>query len=338
MLIRPVKPKDLNALVTLAGKDKIGLTTLPADKDLIEEKIKASRKAFSVQRDKPEDDHYLFVLEDCSSGKVVGTSGIVAAVGVTEAFYSYKLGTTVHASRELDVYNKVSTLHLSNDYTGCSELCTLFLDDYYRKNNNGKLLSKCRFLFMAEFLNCFAPKVIAELRGYCDDNGRLPFWDGLGRHFFSMEFSRADFLSGSGNKSFIAELMPRHPVYVNLLSKETQAAIGKVHESTGPALNMLEKEGFSFQGYVDIFDAGPTVEAQLKYIRAVRYSRVATVTVKKSKSVGKWHVISNREFKDFRCCLTKFSQTEKEEITIDSILAKQLKVKTGDSVRIVALN
>ncbi len=338
MLIRPVKPEDLNELVTLAGKVKIGLTTLPADKDLIEEKIKASNQAFSAQRDKPEDDHYLFVLEDCNSEKIVGTSGIVAAVGVTEAFYSYKLGTTVHASRELDVYNKVSTLYLSNDYTGCSELCTLFLDADYRKNNNGKLLSKCRFLFMAEFTDCFAPKVIAELRGYCDDNGRLPFWDGLGRQFFSMEFSQADFLSGAGNKSFIAELMPKHPVYVNLLSKETRDAIGKVHESTRPALNMLEKEGFSFQGYVDIFDAGPTVEAQLQYIRAVRYSRVATVTVKKSKPIGKWHVISNRKFKDFRCCLTKLSLSTKGGITIDSALAKQLKVETGDSVRVVALS
>ncbi len=216
MVIRPIQTDDLGALENLAGKAMTGLTTLPADRDLLEQKISASVRAFAGRRNKPRDDYYLFVLEDNDTGDVVGISGIVAAVGLNEAFYSYKLGTIVHASRELDVYNRISTLYLSNDYTGCTELCTLFLDEDYRKNNNGKLLSKCRFLFMAEFPERFAEKVIAELRGYSNEKGHSPFWEGLGRHFFSMDFSQADFLSGAGNKSFIAELMPTHPVYVNL--------------------------------------------------------------------------------------------------------------------------
>ncbi len=337
MIIRPVAIEDLDSLVGLAGKALTGLTTLPSDRELLEQKIIASVRAFSMERQEPGDDHYLFVLEDSHAGMVVGTSGLVAAVGVKEAFYSYKLGTTVHASRELDVYNKVSTLYLSNDYTGCTELCTLFLDPDYRKNKNGKLLSKCRFLFMAEFAGGFAPKVIAEMRGYSDENGCSPFWEGLGRHFFSMDFSYADLLSGTGNKAFIAELMPKHAVYVNLLEKETRNAIGKVHKSTGPALNMLEKEGFSFQGYVDIFDAGPTVEAQLKNIRVVRDSRTLSVVVKKKETDGIWYVISNKRYKDFRCCLARLSPARNDKIIITDRLAKKLKVNSGDNVRAVAL-
>ena len=41
-----------------------------------------------------------------------------------------------------------------------------------------------------------------------------------------MEYSTADYLTGIGQKSFIAELMPKHPVYVNLLPADARDAIG----------------------------------------------------------------------------------------------------------------
>ncbi|MFN3589050.1 MAG: arginine N-succinyltransferase, partial [Spirosomataceae bacterium] len=50
------------------------------------------------------------------------------------------------------------------------------------------------------------------------------------------DFPTADYLTGIGQKVFIAELMPKYPIYVSLLSKEAQAVIGKVHEKTRPAL------------------------------------------------------------------------------------------------------
>jgi arginine/ornithine N-succinyltransferase beta subunit len=60
--------------------------------------------------------------------------------------------------------------------------------------------------------------------------------------------------------------------------------IGQVHPDTEPALAMLKSEGFSYQGYVDIFDAGP-VECETGKIRACataspgaghRHARVTT--------------------------------------------------------------
>jgi arginine N-succinyltransferase len=337
MIIRPVRPADIDTLENLAKSAKIGLTTLPPDRNPLEKKIVASQKAFEGDRKEPGNDHYLFVLEDSQTGTVVGTAGIVAAVGVSEAFYSYRVGTEVHACRELGVYTKMSTLYLSNDYTGCTEIGSLFLNPDYRKDKNGKLLSKCRFLFMAEFPDRFARKVIAEMRGYFDEHGRSPFWEGLGRHFFSMDFSQADLLSAIGDKHFIAELMPKHPVYVNLLDKQTQAVIGQVHESTKPALSILEKEGFTYQGYVDIFDGGPTVEAQLKDIRPVRDSVTLPITVGKMPKEGEHHLISNRKLQDFRCCLAKLPLPMGNKITIDKRLAKALEVGSEDTVRLVPL-
>ena len=337
MIIRPVRPEDIDALEYLANSTKVGLTTLPPDRQLLENKIVASRQAFAGERSEPGDDHYLFVLEDTQRGMAVGTAAIVAAVGVSEAFYSYRVGTVVHASRELGVYNKIPTLYLSNDYTGSTELRTLFLDPSYRKDKNGKLLSRSRFLFMAEFPYRFAQKVIAEMRGYSDENGRSPFWEGLGRRFFSMDFSQADFLTGIGNKHFIAELMPKYPVYVNLLSDETQAAIAQVHEYTRRALSILEKEGFSYQGYIDIFDAGPTVEAPIQGIRAIRDSMTLPVTIRTVGAEGGHYLVSNRKQEAFRCAVAQLPVTEGNELIVNDKLAEALKIANGDIVRIVPL-
>src|SRR6202023_3918629 len=100
-----------------------------------------------------------------------------------------------------------------------------------------------RLLFIPEFAQRFAPKIIAELRGKLGEDGKSPFWEGLGRHFFVMEYSRADYLTGIGQKAFIAELMPRHPVYTTLLPATARAVIGKVHTDSLPARAMLEAEG-----------------------------------------------------------------------------------------------
>src|SRR5690606_4677800 len=154
----------------------------------------------------------------------------------------------------------IPTPVLANDLTGNSELCSLFLHADHRTGLNGRLLSKARLLFIAEFRELFGDKIIAEMRGMSDAAGRSPFWESLGRHFFKMEFSQADYLTGVGNKAFIAELMPKFPLYTCFLTEDARAVIGRVHPDTEPALNMLKAEGFSYQGYVDIFDAGPAIE------------------------------------------------------------------------------
>jgi arginine/ornithine succinyltransferase subunit-like protein len=57
------------------------------------------------------------------------------------------------------------------------------------------------------------------MRGVIDETGYSPFWESLGKRFFSMEFARADYLCGTGQKAFIAELMPKHPIYTDFLSR-----------------------------------------------------------------------------------------------------------------------
>src|SRR5690606_21089554 len=135
----------------------------------------------------------------------------------------------VNASHEIKVHVRTPTLQLSNDMTDTTEICSLLLSVSHRGGGNGLLLSRCRFMYLDEFRNYFSDKVFAEMRGVSDSEGRSPLWDALGHKFFDMEFSEADVLSALGNKSFIAELMPKYPIYIPLLPESAQAVIGRVH-------------------------------------------------------------------------------------------------------------
>ncbi|UTP72954.1 arginine N-succinyltransferase [Alteromonas sp. LMIT006] len=331
-VIRPIAQKDFAALLQIAEESGIGFTSLPVDDTLLQNKIEKSQTSFSAQISTAGDEGYLFVLEDSITGEILGTSGIEAKVGVTDPFYHYHMGKVVHASRELNIYNTVDILTFCNDYTGVSEICTLFLRETARVKDMGKFLSKTRFLFMAEHPERFSTTVIAEMRGINDENGRSPFWEWLEKHFFSIDFPTADYLTGIGKKVFIAELMPKYPIYVNLLSDAAQAVIGKVHDKTKPALNLLQKEGFVCRGYVDIFDAGPTVEADLPQIKTVRESISKPVIAGKLDANASKAMICNTSLSNFRAVMQPVNETP-DHIIVSSETLAALQLVNGDPVR-----
>ncbi len=339
IIIRPIQNSDYDSLHRIAVESGHGFTSLPVNEELLKKRISHAEVSFAKSVTQPGGEGYLFVMEDTETGDVVGTTGIEAAVGLEDAFYHYHLGKVVHNSRELNIYNTVETLSLCNDYTGASEICTLFLSESHRKNGNGRFLSRCRFLFIAEHEERFADTVIAEMRGISDDSGSSPFWQWLEEHFFSMDFPTVDYLTGIGKKVFIAELMPKHPIYVSLLSKEAQQVINKVHEKTVPALRLLEAEGFARRGYVDIFDGGPTVEAERSTIKTVRESEkyqviIGDVDVADNKSK---YIICNTQVAAFRATQAPVLLRETaKQVVISQAVAEALQVSTDDWVRLVA--
>jgi len=337
VMVRSIRRDDLAALMALVGETGVGLTTLPNNEGLLRGRIEASLASFAGTAEKA-DEQWVFVMEDIAAARLVGICAIAGAVGLREPWYSYRVGTVVHASRELGIFTRTPTLFLSNDHTGASELCSLFLAPDYRVGRNGALLSKSRFMFMAEFSDRFSRKVIAELRGVSDSAGRSPFWESLGRHFFSMDFAEADYLTGIGKKSFVAELMPKHPLYSSFLSKEAQAVIGETHELTRPARRLLEQEGFRYEGHVDIFDAGPALESNLEDIDAIKKSssqvvQALSVVAEASSAVM---LISNARMSDFRVGLGRCIVTS-DGVTLDPDVAQALDITVGDAVRLVAL-
>jgi arginine N-succinyltransferase len=338
LIIRPIRSSDFEALYQIAEESGHGFTSLPVNEELLKSKIARVEASFLKEVDKPFDEGYLMVLEDTETGEVVGTCGIEAAVGMVDAFYHYRLGTEVYHSEQIDVRNEVETLTLCHDYTGAAELCTLFLRGSYRKNNNGRMLSRSRFLFLAQHKQRFGETVIAEMRGESDKEGNSPFYDWLQKHFLGIDFVEADYLSGLGQKGFMAEMMPKNAVYVCLLPEAAQKVIGEVHTNTRPALNLLQAEGFRCRGYVDIFDGGPTVECNINDIRSVRESRLLTVTIGVQPASDTSYVISNTLLANYRATSsTLLVSQESDEVVISPELAAGLLVKQGEQIRILAL-
>jgi arginine N-succinyltransferase len=336
MVIRPVTEDDSVAISQLASKTGVGFTSLPQNDERMTvrlERMIATWEGRASQADKG----YLFVLEDTETRKVVGVSGIEVAIGLSEPWYNYRVGTLVHASKALDVYTQMPTLFLSNDHTGYSELCTLFLDPDYRYDKNGHLLSKSRLLFIAQFQEHFSEKIIAEMRGVSDEQGCSPFWESLGRHFFAIDFSEADYLTGIGQKSFIAELMPKHPLYVDFLSEAARDAIAHVHPSTVPARKILESEGMRYEGYIDIFDAGPTLEAYTNDLRVIKESCHWPVQIEDmSDEMATPYLVSNQRYQEFRAVVVNPRFTV-SHIVINQQQADALQVVEGETLCVAPL-
>ncbi|GGY11187.1 arginine N-succinyltransferase [Massilia dura] len=342
LVVRAINDKDLDGLFNLASQVGTGMTTLKPDMQMLGDRLATACASFA-ETIPPEERDYMFVMEDTATQRLAGVCAIKGAVGLTEPFYNYRIGTLVHSSRELNVFTRMETLYLSNDLTGSSELCSLFLHPDYRKGHNGKLLSKSRFLFIAQFPHLFTEKIIAEMRGYQAEDGSSPFYEGLGRHFFKMDFHHVDDLTALGKKSFIAELMPRQPLYIAYLPQDAQDVVGAVHKSTAPARRLLEQEGMHYEGYVDIFDAGPVLQARVSELRAIRDSELATIAPDHdmvhacAPATTEPTLVSNTTLRDFRMIISEAGNVN-GSIDLSSAEQQLLRCGTGAAVRTLPLN
>jgi arginine N-succinyltransferase len=344
LYVRPIEMDDLDALVRLARRTGYGLTTLPPDPNLLAGRIRESLHGFSRKAERPAGETYLLVLVDPDEG-LVGISGMVSKVGGFEPFYTYRLETEVHVSKSLQKRVENQTLHLAKEHNGPSEIGSLFLSPAHRRGSNGRLLSLSRFLFMADHPQFFDEFVLAEMRGRIDHQGQSPFWEAVGRHFFRMEFPHADYLVMQ-DKSFLAELMPLHPIYVSLLPKAAQDVINQVHPDSAPALHLLESEGFERNGMIDIFEGGPVVSCRRNHIRTVRESKWVTVANvghgKKSERPEsqpphtQGYLLSNGKTLGFRACVAHPVFTS-DGIEVSLETAAALQISKGDGLRIAPL-
>jgi len=329
-IIRPVKLEDLDSVYELAAKTGPGMTSLPADIKLLTKKIQDSINGFLVEATEPGNESYCLVLE--LENKIIGIAAISARIGGDEPFYSYEIKRARHVSEKLGVDKEVEYLELKKDYDGPSLIGSLFIDPDYRAQGFGKVLSRARFFLMANFPSRFKDSVVAEMRGVIDKDGQSPFWNGTVRNFFDMDFTRADFLSIT-DKGFIADLMPHYPLYIPLLKDSTQAVIAKVHEKTKPAFNFLLEEGFRLDGHVDIFDAGPRIQAKSSEIKTIKESVFAPVLDIKSEILDseKLALVSNSTI-DFR-----FAQAmiivNNGGVIIDAKTSELLMLERGDTLR-----
>jgi len=266
-IVRAATRNDLDRLEAMIAHVDPGMLTMPSSREAMAARIERSLAAFARGSLPPQNECYFLVMEE--EGELLGTASIFTNLGVERPFYSYRISRDAKVSPELDVKVELDLLFLVNDYHGDSELGTLFIERKARGGGRGRLLSFARLMLIAADPIRFGPKAMAEIRGFTDREGRSPFWDAVGSKFFRMEYRIADSLSARDHR-FIADLMPRYPIYTSLLADEARKVIARPHPDAEPAYAMLTAQGFRYNDVVDIFDAGPTLEAFIDHIDTVR--------------------------------------------------------------------
>ena len=312
-VLRAAEPADLDALERMARASAAGITTLPPDRAALANRLQRSAAGFGQADQATGEEIYLFVLEDTGRGAqggdaVVGTCGITAGAGFADRFYCYRNEMLVHASAALQARNRVHTLQLCHALSGMTLLTSFYIDPDYEHSVAPQLLSRARLLFIAEFADRFSDHIASESPGLADADGRCPFWDAVGRRFFGMDYPQAEALAVGRSKAFIADLLPQSPIYVPLLPEEAQWAIGQLNPVAEVPFDILMAEGFESETYVDVFDGGPIVDAQVSTLRTVSQSRAAPATwvpMDAADAALPWHLVAPTQRQGFKAVLAR---------------------------------
>ena len=328
--IRPVREDDLDAMLALATSAGPGFTNLPPDRAAIVERIARSAALLDGA-----DIGGAIILGLEVDGRVRGCGMIFPRLGVDWPFYSYRISHSTQRSSIDGRMMRFPVLTLTNDLEDCAEVGGLMIDPALLRGGYGRMIARSRYLFIGCHRAHFGRRVLADLRGW-SDKGQSPFWDAVGGRFYAMSFAEADQICGTTGNQFIADLGPRAPIHVNMLSEDAQKVIGRVHDDGHKALSLLIEEGFRDEGYVDIFDAGPTMIAAIDELRAMRDLRRALFAGASNGKDLRDHLIATGSDADFRCTLGSIDHA-RGEMMIDRTSASMLGLSEGDGFSYLAL-
>lgn len=328
--IRTAQPDDLQTLYEMAKLTGGGFTNLPPDRTSLMAKLERTARALERTEGGVEDELIVMVLVNSTTGQVRGTCQIFSMVGQRWPFYSYRLGTLTQHSRELERTFRAQMLSLTTDLEGSTEVGGLFLHPRERAEGLGLLLARSRYLYIRSHRERFGDRILAELRGIIDEAGGSPFWDGLAGRFFGMNFQEADEFNAIHGNQFIADLMPKTPIYTAMLTDSARAVIGLPHPNGRAAMRMLETEGFTSPGYVDIFDGGPTLVGQIDTLKTIAEARDVTLAGIEDEGAGrKRMLVASGHLAHYRCTYGQVGEDDGDSVTLDRTSASLIGIEPG---------
>ena len=278
----------------LAVAEHLDTVNLPADKTHIEAILDRSERSFAAEVSAAERE-FLFVLEDLSKKRIIGTSMIYAQHGTRRAPHIFfRVENDERYSVTLDKHFMHQTLRIGYNYDGPTEIGGLILLPEYRRATEalGKTLSYVRFLFIRMHRALFRGKVLSELLPPLEADGQSKLWEALGRKFTGLTYQEADLLS-KDNKEFIHALFPDDPIHTELLPDDVRSMIGQVGPDTKAVERMLRRIGFEYAGQIDPFDGGPHFAAKTDEITLVRDAREVEIrTVNLADGERPWAVLA----------------------------------------------
>ncbi|HET9595646.1 MAG TPA: arginine N-succinyltransferase [Anaeromyxobacteraceae bacterium] len=278
LLLRDAQKADLKALRSLAAE--LNSVNLPNDERALADIIERSRASFGGRIRDPLARSYVFVLEEPRSGRLLGTSMVIAQHGTRESPCTFfVVSVREHYSSTLDRHFKHQVLSIGYHFDGPTEIGGLVVhpEDRGGEDRPGKQLAYVRFLYLAMHRERFRDRVLAELMPPLMADGRSLFWEACGKRFTGLEYQEADKRSRQ-NKEFIQQLFPPGDLYATLFPPRVQRMLGSVGPETLGVKHLLERIGFQFVGRIDPFDGGPHYEAKVSDVTLVRAHRRVRVS------------------------------------------------------------
>jgi arginine N-succinyltransferase len=337
LLLRDAQRSDLHSLSGLARE--LDTVNLPDDPRALARIIDQSVRSFSGRIRDPLGRTYVFVAEDPSSGKVVGSSMVIAKHGTRESPCTFfHVAEREHYSSTLDRHFRHTVLSIGYHFDGPTEIGGLVVHPSRRGGDEkpGKQLAYVRFLYMAAHTARFRDTVLAELMPPLTTDGRSMFWEAFGRRFTDLDYQTADKMSRR-NKEFIQQLFPPVDVYATLFPATVRRVLGKVGPRTEPVRRLLERIGFRYMHRIYPFDGGPHYEAKLSEVTLVRAHRRARLAVEPLAGEGRpWLVALERPSgrNRFRAVRTE-GRLERDRVRIHRPAAELLKARPGDALHLV---
>jgi len=253
MRFRPARQTDAEAVFGLTQTADAGMTTIPRSLAEVYEALDQTERFMNGHS---EAHKVLFVAYQ--SDQLLGISALIPRLGWDRPFYSFKKAQFSRQSAHPPLRVTYTTLQLSSDFDGCTELATLFLAPQARGTGASRLLSLGRLAFIQNHRNRFSDRLMADIRGWSEPNKEPPFWTHLASKFIDLDFDTADRLSAQ-HGIFIDQLLPTVPLFLNLLPPEAVAVVSKPNDQSAPALALLRGVGFEMTDLCDVFDAGPSM-------------------------------------------------------------------------------
>ena len=198
LAVRPAGPADLDMLMELAVLSGRGFTSLPADEPVLAARLDLSQASFAGTV-APAEAWYTLMLEDTDTGRVEGVCGVRAAVGLKRPHFSFRVVTLAQYSSAIQTRFDHQALVLVNECAGWTEVGSLFLRPERRSGGAGSLLARSRYMLIGAEPLRFNQTVMAELRGWFDETGHSPFWEGVASKFYRLPFDEADRMTTSAD-------------------------------------------------------------------------------------------------------------------------------------------
>src|SRR5437879_11652079 len=180
-VIRDVQRSDLAALQKLARE--LDTVNLPDDERELLRIVDWSARSFDARIKDPFEREYLFVLEEPRTGRVVGSSLIIAQHGTRDAPHIFfDVYEKEHYSASVDRHFRHRVLSIGYNFDGPTEIGGLVVDPAFRgQGTPGKQLSYVRFLYIAIPRARARDRNPVELLARVADGSRPPGRAAIGR-------------------------------------------------------------------------------------------------------------------------------------------------------------